>query len=297
MQVNGHLTFRLRLPDLFAEKYGKYMEIKNVSFSYGQEVILAGLNNPNGQALSYRFKKDKKSWRLFVSTDLKKPELISKEGNGVIGIDLNTDHIACVETDRFGNPVQKQVFLWNSYGKRKGQLKAITGDVCKKIIEEAKKTKKPIIIENLDFKKKKSALGEKSERKFSRLLSSFAYSLFFVLLKARAFKNGIAVHQVNPAFTSIIGRVNYASRYGLSSHLAAALCIARRHQKFSEAPISPLGKISDGKEGHVTFVLPARNRTKHVWHFWGQVKRKIQTVLAAHLRAKYNRSSSPSNDS
>ncbi len=293
LRDDGCLSLRLRLPDALVEKYGKYLEINNVSFAYGQEAILASLNNPDGQALSYRFKKDAKSWKVFVSTDLKKPDPISIEGNGMIGIDLNTDHIALVETDRFGNPIHRETIPWVSYGKTKGQLKALTGDVCKQIIARAIETKKPVVIEKLDFKKKKSTLGEKSQNKFSRLLSSFAYGLFFTFLSSCAYKNGIAVHQVNPAFTSIIGRMNYAKRYGLSVHLAAALCIARRYQKFSEAPCSPAGQIPDGKGGHVAFVLPARNRTKHVWHFWGQVKKKLSTALAAHFRAKDNRSSSP----
>jgi len=292
IQENGKLSLRLRLPHALKEKYGKYIEIENVSFAYGKEAILAGLNNSNGQAISYRFKKDEKSWRLYLSTDLKEAEPISKEGTGAIGIDLNTDHIACVETDRFGNPIEKKTISWISYGKKKNQLKAMTGDICKQIIEKAKKAKKPIVIENLDFQKKKLELREKNEPKFVRLLSSFAYGLFFVSLITRAFKNGIAVHQVNPAFTSLIGHVNYATRYGLSIHLAAALCIARRHQQFSEVPCSPIRKIPDGKGNHVAFVLPVRKRTKHVWHFWGQVKRKLSTVLAAHFRANH-RSSSP----
>jgi len=123
-------------------------------------------------------------------------------------------------------------------------------------------------------------------------LSHFAYGLFFRFLHARAFKEGIAIHRINPAFTSIIGRINYAKRYGLSIHLAAALCIARRYQKFSEAPCSFHGKVPDGKGNHVAFVLPVRNRTKHVWHFWGKVKKKLKTVLAAHFQA-INRSLSP----
>ena len=188
--------------------------------------------------------------------------------------------------------IQTQVFPWVSYGKTKDQLKAITGDICKDIIEWAKETNKPVVIENLDFKKKKLSLKEDGNKKFSRLLSSFAYGLFFDFLKARAFKEGVNVHSVNPAFTSIIGRVNYAKRYGLSIHLAAALCIARRYQKFSESPCSTQMDIPDGKGGHVAFVLPVRNRTKHVWHFWGKVKKKLKTVLAAHFRAM-NRSLSP----
>lgn len=283
IQDNGQLTLRLRLPNILVEKYGKYLEIKNISFSYGQEAIIAGLHE--GQAISYRFKKDDISWRVFASTDLKKIPTISSEKNGVIGIDLNADHIACVETDRFGNLINRKVIPWISYGKSKGQLKASTSDLCKQIIDFAKATKKSIVLEKLDFKKKKMDLREKGNNKFSRLLSSFAYGLFFNLLTAKAFKNGIAVHQVNPAYTSVIGQINYATRYGLSIHLAAAFCIARRYQNFSETPCSPSGKIPDGKGTHLAFVLPARNRTKHVWHFWGQVKKKLSTVLAAHFRA------------
>ena len=104
-------------------------------------------------------------------------------------------------------------------------------------------------------------------------------------LIARAFKEGIVIFQVYPAYTSIIGRINFAKRYGLSIHLAAALCIERRYQKFSEAPYSFIGKIPDGKGSHVAFVLPVRNRTKHAWHFWGQLKKKLKMVLAAHFQA------------
>lgn len=295
IQADGKLCLRLRLPGALEEKYGKYLEMGNIAFAYGQEAILSSLNDPDGQALSYRFKKDEKGWRVFASTALQKVDIISKEENGVIGIDLNADHIAYVETDRFGNSIGKKTLSWNSYGKTKGQLKAITGDICKEIVDKAKETKKPLVIEKLNFQKKKSTLKEEGSGKLARLLSSFAYGLFLVFLMARAFKHGITVHAVNPAFTSIMGRVNYAKRYGLSIHLAAALCIARRHQKFSESPCSPEGNIPDGRGGYVAFVLPERNRTKHVWHFWGQVKKKLKTVLAAHFRAIRNRSLSPSN--
>ena len=101
----------------------------------------------------------------------------------------------------------------------------------------------------------------------------------------RAFKEGIVIHQVNPAYTSIIGRINFTKRYALSIHLAAALSIAKSYQKFSEAPCSFTGKIPDAKGGHVAFFLPLRNRTKYVWYFWGQVKKKLKMVLAANFQA------------
>ena len=290
LQSDGKLTLRLRLPKMLEEKYGKYLGIKDVAFAYGHESIIRALSS---QAISYRFKKDDKSWRIFVSTACKKKEPISKEGIGVIGIDLNSDHIACTETDRFGNIVDTKIIPWVSYGKTKGQLKALTKDVCKEIVEKAKKVKKPLVIEKLDFQKKKLALKEESSRYFARLLSCFAYSLFFSLLTTRAFKDGIHIHEINPAYTSLIGRVKFAKRYGLTIHLAAALCIARRYLMFSESPTQAIGVIPDGKEGHVAFDLPARNRTKHVWHFWAQVNKKIKMVLAAHFRAMYHRSLRP----
>jgi IS605 OrfB family transposase len=290
LQSDGKLSLRLRLPKQLEAIHGKYLLLKNLSFTHGHNEILLALSQK--QAISYRFKKDHKSWRVFVSTTIPKEKPVSLEGNGAIGLDLNADHIAYVETDRFGNPIEKKKFSWSSYGKTKEQLKALTGNICKEIISLAQQAKKPIVVEKLDFQKKKILLSESNNKKYARMLSSFSYSLFFTFLNVRAFKNGITIHQVNPAFTSIIGCVNYAARYDLSIHLAAALCIARRYLNLSEAPCSSERKIPDGKGSHVAFVLPARNRTKHVWHFWGQVKRKLSTVYAAHKRAR-NRSKSP----
>jgi IS605 OrfB family transposase len=293
LKENGSFSLRLRLPKALEQKYGKYLEIDNVTFAYGHAAILASLNDPEGQAISYRLKKDAKGWRVFASTSLEKTALSCRKETGVIGIDLNANHIACIETDRFGNPIKRKIFPWNSYGKTKGQLKAATGELSKQVIDWALHSKKPVVLEKLEFQKKKLALREESGSKFSRLLSGFAYSLFFLIIMARGYRQGIAVHQVNPAYTSVIGRINYAKRYGLSIHLAAALCIARRYQKLSESPGLSGGKIPDGKGGYVAFVLPVRNRTKHVWHFWGKVKKKLKTVLAAHFQAINYRSSGP----
>lgn len=291
LNEDGSISLRLRLPLALAH-HGKYIHIKNLKFAHGHQAILASIHDPEGKAISYRFKKDSKSWKVFVSTAMQRPIQNTQEGKGVIGIDLNANHIACVETDRFGNPIKRQVFHWISYGKSKEQLKASTSEISKQIIEWALQTKKPIIIEKLDFQKKKLVLKEQGNKKLARMLSSFAYGLFFQSLLSQGYRKGIPIHQVNPAFTSVIGRVNYAGRYGLSVHLAAALCIARRYQQFSESPNLSTGKIPDGKGCHVAFDLPVRNRTKHVWHYWGQVKKKI-TVLAACFWAKKHRSSDP----
>jgi IS605 OrfB family transposase len=284
------MTLRLRLPDAFAPQYGTYLVIPRVKFAYGHSEIVEALTSK--QAISYRFKKDEKGWRVFVSINLIPPPTLSDEKQGAIGIDINSDHLSVVEIDRFGNFIHKQTVPLHLYGKSTNQAKALIGDACKKVVQIAEETKKPLVLEKLDFKQKKATLKEK-DAKYARMLSSFAYSSILTHLKSRAQKQRIDIKEVNPAYTSIIGRVKFSKRYGLTIHQAAALVIARRFFRFSEKPPSRLKDIPDGKGGHVAFPLPARNRGKHVWSFWRTLSRKLSVALAAHFRAIKNRSMNP----
>jgi len=235
-----------------------------------------------GQAITYRFLRDKKGWRVFVSTARPEVPIKTLKPIGTIGVDLNANHVALVETDRFGNLIDTETLSLNTYGKSKGQTEALIGEAVKVIVERSKKTLKPIVIEDLDFSQKKSVLKENSSNRHARMLSSFAYNKFRQFIEARAFKHGVRLYKVNPAFTSVIGRVKYASRYGLTVHHAAALVIARRLCRFSER--APSGcrnevRMKNNKGCHVTFPLPVRNRGKHVWSFWRRVSRKIKSAV------------------
>ncbi len=299
---DGSFDLRLRLPDVLQEN-GKYLIIPNVRFKYGHDVILSSLRSclerkssgdkSFGVAISYRFKKDKKGWILFLTTSRAQPEKVTKEGIGAIGVDINANHLAFAETDRFGNIINKGVLPLNTYGKDKNQTLAVIGDVSALLVSLAVETKKPIILEKLDFQKKKMTLKEESSKKQSRLLSSFCYRKILERLQSRAWASGVSCYLVNPAFTSIIGFVKFSNRYGLSTHQAAAFCIARRYLGFSEEPPKAICKISDGKNSQVTLRLPVRNRRKHVWVVWGLVKRKVRVALAAHFQTINSRSSDP----
>ncbi len=175
--------------------------------------------------------------------------------------------------------------LW----KKLDQAKAIMESAAAVAFAESKN--KPLIIEELDFQKKKATLRE-SNRAYARMLSSFSYNSIITHLKSRSSKLGVLIQQVNPAFTSIIGRITYAKRYGLSTHLAAALVIGRRYLRFSEKVPSNLSEIPDGKDGHVTLPAPVRKRDKHVWSIWSLLSKKLRTALAAHFRTAESRSKS-----
>ncbi|HEX4840322.1 MAG TPA: hypothetical protein VFU89_07780 [Rhabdochlamydiaceae bacterium] len=282
LQPDQTITLRLRLPKAL-EKYGKYLLIPGIAFKYGKEELRSVLENKTTQAISWRFKLDAKGWRVFASFDIKPAVCTSKQNIGVIGLDINADHLALTETDRFGNPISAKTIPCNTYGKSSNEARAIIGDAAALAVAFADTTHKPLIFEELDFQKKKSSMKE-SHRAYARMLSSFAYGSIIVHLKSRCSKKGVFFKQVNPAYTSVIGRITYAARYGLSIHSAAALVIGRRYLRFSEKVPSTLSEIPDGKDGHVTLSLPARNRNKHVWSLWSLLSKKLRTALAAHFR-------------
>ena len=113
------------------------------------------------------------------------------------------------------------------------------------MIARAASTSKPVVIEKLDFSKKKSEL-EKEDPKQARMLSSLSYSAITEGVKSRAYRHGIEVIEVNPAYSSIIGLVKWSQKKGISVHQAAALPLARRGCDHRERPIKGESTVPKG---------------------------------------------------
>ena len=248
---DGSLTLRLRMPDCLAQQCGKYVVIENVRFAYGHEQIMAALQSNMdyrthhglhgekaaratdlGQAISYRFKRDARGWRVFATTRMVKAPVLTDRSLGAIGVDLNADHLAVTETDRSGNFVNSFSVPLVTYGKSAHQAEALIGDAVARLVEYARQARKPIVIERLDFQRKRAAL-EGESAKHSRMLSSFSYGKVKAYLLSRGYREGVEVFEANPAYSSVIGRVKFMERYGLSVHQAAALVLARRLPQLS----------------------------------------------------------------
>ena len=256
---DGTLTLRLRLPDCLAEQHGKYLVIEGVRFAYGHEQVLAALGSNAdyaayrrehgeraaratelGQANSYRFKRDGKGWRVFVSTQMMDVPVVTDRRRGAIGVDLNADHLAVADTDASGNCINAWRVQLVTYGKSTNQAEALIGDAVAGVVRYAQEAGKPIVIEKLDFRQKKAVL-EGESRRYSRMLSSFSYGKIKAYFISRGYRQGVEVKQVNPAFSSIVGRVKFMERYGLTVHQAAALVLARRLLGCSERIPPPVG--------------------------------------------------------
>ena len=308
---DGTLTLRLRMPDSLAERHGKYLVIGGVRFAYGHDQVLVALQSNSeyagyqrqhgekearstglGQAISYRFKRDARGWRVFVSTNMMDVTVVTDRRRGAIGVDLNADHLAVAETDASGNCLKAWRVPLVTYGKSTHQTEALIGDAVAGVVEYARSSGKPIVIEKLDFREKKSVL-EGENRKYSRMLSSFSYGKVKAYFISRGQRQGVELHQVNPAFSSVMGRVKFMKRYGLSVHQAAALVLARRLLGCSER-IPRLRVAPVGNGVHVAFTVPARKRVKHVWAYWGAISRQLKPALAAQSRLeKQRRRSNP----
>lgn len=57
------------------------------------------------------------------------------------------------------------------------------------------------------------------------MLSSLAYSSLMLAMQSNALLGGVRTAEVNPAYTSVVGRVKYAKPIGISLHQAAALVL------------------------------------------------------------------------
>ena len=132
-----------------------------------------------------------------------------------------------------------------TYGKNTHQAEVLIGDAVAGVVAYAGDVGKPIVLEKLDFRQKKAVLEGESHR-YSRMLSSFSYGRIKAYFISRGYRQGVEVHQVNQTFSSVIGRVKFMERYGLSVRQAAALALARRllgcSERIPRRWVCPIGK-------------------------------------------------------
>ena len=223
-----------------------------------------------------------KGWRVFATTELPEVEVTTDRRRGAIGVDLNADHLAVLETDASGNYVNAWRVPLVTYGKSNHQAEALIGDAVASVVEYARGAGKPLVVEKLNFRQKKAVL-EGESRKYARMLSGFSYGKVKAYFLSRGYREGVEIIEVNPAYSSVVGRVKFMERYGLTVHQAAALVLARRLLGCSER-IPRRWVCPVGSGVYVAFTVPVRKRVKHVWTYWGAIAGQLGLALAAQHR-------------
>jgi len=210
--------------------------------------------------------------------------------HGAIGVDVNPDSIALTETDSEGNLRNCQFLaLPELTYSRTTKRDNLIGEVAKEIVLIALARGKGLVIESLNFVKKNKG------KQFNRMSHNFVYRRLLESIERRATKCGVAIKQVHPAYTSIIGKYKYATDYGLSFHQAAALVIARRGLGFRERIPKKIQRLISSLISELNNLLEAmeakgnrevkRLLTKlqnwpsiHSWSFWYTFNSSIRKV-------------------
>ena len=185
-------------------------------------------------ALTYRIKiKDNRAFiQIMYNFKHNKDLCITRNSYGVVGVDFNKGFVSVSETDRYGNLINTFNIDYQ-YGKGN----KTTSDfqyIATQLKEYCLNTGKDLVIEKLNFNKKKNNLISKKGKKYNEMLSSLAYSKFDSIITSKCVKNRIFLHKVNPAWTSWIAKQKYCPKMKLNIHSGASYVIARRGMSLTD---------------------------------------------------------------
>lgn len=178
---DGSWILRLRLPPALTGEFGQYVYLTDITVNYQghlleeavarqrlrQEKVVqyrqdkkAGIlplnkeNNPLteatyvgkiGQSLSYRFKRDKKGWRVLISTSAEFEKMEADFTQGAIGIDFNAGFVSVAELDRSGNKVFLNDIRYDKLNATSAQNKTLMQALAIEVVTQAKQANKPLV--------------------------------------------------------------------------------------------------------------------------------------------------------
>ena len=220
----------------FYFKIRKEIDLDNDKFVYGQfnfnnknyTNLLKNLLRTKESALTYRIKvKDNRVFlQIIYNFKHNKDLCVTRNSNGVVGVDFNKGFVSVSETDEYGNLIN----TFNiDYQYSKGNQ--TTNDfqyIATRLKDYCLNVGKDLVIEKLNFTKKKDNLISKRGKKYNEMLSSLAYSKFDSIITSKCAKDRIFLHKVNPAWTSWIAKQKYCPKMKLNIHSGASYVIARR---------------------------------------------------------------------
>jgi IS605 OrfB family transposase len=169
------------------------------------------------------------------SKEEKFPEVTITKDNGVIGIDINAYpfHLALAHTTKDGNLEKYERISLDKLLEGSSEKRAyLIWQTAHQVVEIAKRERKALVVENL-VKLPKGKKGD-GMPKLRQRLQKWAYKGLLQKIEIVARRNGIQVIKVNPAYTSIIGKLKYAPLYNIDKDTAGAYVIARRGLGFKE---------------------------------------------------------------
>ncbi len=170
-----------------------------------------------------------------VSWEEKTAQPVITKACGVMGIDINAYpfHLALAYVSTDGNLERfERIDLREMEGKTQNQREHIAWHIARQVVERALENGKAIVVEDLQ-KVPKGRRGD-GLAKLRRKLHKWAYRSVLEKIEVYARRIGIQLIKVNPAYTSIIGKLKYSPMLGIDKDVAGAYVIGRRGLGFEE---------------------------------------------------------------
>lgn len=176
---------------------------------------------------NFNLKKDN-SGRVYiivsVTLELENKYVNYSTETGCVAIDLNYDHVALANIDENGNLLESKVIHFDILNKSSGAITDTIGRVMSEVGAYVESKNKVLIMEKIDTSKSRHGMRYGNSVRNQRA-GVFAYNKMTGCLYNQAYKRSFDIIQINPAYTSQMGKFLYMKQYGLSIHQAAAYCI------------------------------------------------------------------------
>lgn len=214
----------------------KFFYIYNLKFQLHKDELIRAIKEGK-TPFCFRFLRRGRKWYLQVIFTWVTDEMERKSRDaayGAIGLDFNDGFISFSETDLYGNLKGQRHFKMKYHGtgnKADSEIQEILAEITS-IAEEKEK---PIVMEDLSFRKKKAQTSKsysKNGKQYNKMLHALDYSRYKERMENACFRHNIELIYVNPAYTSQIGEEKFGSRMKLNRHQAASYVIARKGQGY-----------------------------------------------------------------
>ncbi|MFE6802780.1 IS200/IS605 family accessory protein TnpB-related protein [Streptomyces sp. NPDC057681] len=241
IRITGTGEISLKLPAALAHlanaPHGRYVLNATVAFKHrGQEWLDRITAN---RAVAYRIHHDHVRGRWYVTASWQRnavPVLPLKAAlaRGVVGVDMNDDHLAAWHLDTHGNPVgEPRRFFYDLSGTAAHRDAQIRHALTRLLHHARRCGAAAIAIEDLDFTDGKSREKHGRNKRFRRLISRFPTAKLKARLVSMAAELDIAVVAVDPAYTSRWGAQHWQQPLitptrKTTRHDAASIAIGRR---------------------------------------------------------------------
>ncbi len=235
----GRLSVRLpaALANLANAPHGRYLLDATVRFQHrGHEWRDRVTAN---RAVAYRIHYDTGRGRWYVTASWQRAAapvlpLQAALARGVVGVDMNDDHLAAWQLDVHGNPVgEPQRFFYDLTGSTQHRDAQIRHALTRLLHHTRRCGAAAIAIEDLDFTDATSREQHGRNKRFRRLLSRFPTAKLKARLVSMAAEQDIAIVAADPAYTSRWGAQHWQKPLctparTISRHDAASIAIGRR---------------------------------------------------------------------